>query len=372
MSKILVEYIWIDGTGGLRSKTKVISRLSTKQKFEIPEWNFDGSSTVQAEGHYSEVMLHPRRIFKDPFRRNSENYLAMCSTHYPDGKPSVNNNYEWAASIFAQKPEEQPLFGMEQEYFMLDPKTRKPLGFGNGDKIRDQGPYYCGVGANNVFGRQIAEEHLEHCIYAGINVTGCNNEVAISQNEYQICAEGIEAGDQLWMARYIMERVAEKHNVLIELHPKPFLENWNGSGCHVNYSTKLMREGLVEIIPNDDPDEPSTDPNSPFGNLNKKADKIIVKKKGIEYINEAIEKLEKKHEEHMKIYGEDNRLRMTGIHETATYDKFTWGIANRGASIRVGNETSKNEKGYLEDRRPGSNIDPYLVTAKIFETTCLQ
>jgi glutamine synthetase len=241
-----------------------------------------------------------------------------------------------ANEIFNKKLDEKPWFGLEQEYFIQDDGfdtiwMRSP----------PQGKYYCGVGNENAIHRKIAELHLKHCISAGINIAGINAEVAPQQWEYQIgICEGIEAGDHLWMARYLLERIGEEYNVNINLSPKPLKGDWNGSGCHTNYSTENMRNGT----------------NS---------------KTGLDYINEAVIRLSETHEEHMKVYGLGNEERMTGEYETADFNKFSDGIANRGASLRRGHDTIKNKKGYFEDRRPSSNCDPYLVTSIIFKTTCL-
>jgi glutamine synthetase len=267
--------------------------------------------------------------------------MVLCDTYRPDGTPVENNHRQWANKLFDQGLDEEPWYGLEQEYFLMDPNTHKPLGFPKNGFPNEQGQYYCSAGAQNAFGRQIVEEHLASCVYAGINISGVNAEVAPGQWEFQIgpCV-GIEEGDHLWMARYLLNRVAEKHGVIVDLEPKPVKGDWNGSGCHANYSTKNMREGTDN-------------------------------KSGLEYIDEAIEKLSHKHMEHMEVYGSGNEQRMTGEHETASYDKFSHGVANRGASIRRGNQTVKDGKGYFEDRRPSSNCDPYLVTGKIFETTIL-
>ena len=263
--------------------------------------------------------------------------MVMCTGYTSHGVPLNTNHRSWAEKVFESAHDSIPWFGMEQEYFLINHNTRKPLGFPETGDPPPQGPYYCGVGT--VYGRNIAEEHLKYCISAGIKISGINAEVAPGQWEFQIgpCV-GIEAGDHLWMARYILNRVAEKYNVLVDYEPKPVKGDWNGSGCHTNYSTYNMRHG--------------TDG-----------------KTGLEYINEAIEKLSTKHDEHIRVYGSGNDERMTGKHETSSYLEFTSGVANRGASVRIGNETVNEKKGYFEDRRPSSNCDPYLVTGKIFETT---
>ncbi len=334
--RFLAEYVWIGGNMELRSKCRV---LDLPNNFELPDWNFDGSSTGQAEGHDSEIIIKPRKTFPCPFRKGV-NVLVLCDTYLRSGEAHPTNNRIKAVRIFDQKVYEHPWFGLEQEYFMVNLETGKPLGF-KGEETPEQGQYYCSVGAENALGRPLVEEHLEACLYAGIKISGVNAEVAPGQWEYQVGpCEGIEAGDQLWIARYIMERISEKYKVRIDLTPKLIKEGINGSGCHCNFSTQDMRNG----------------------NINKS---------GLDIIDEAIHKLSLKHLEHMDIYGEGNRDRMTGRHETSSYDKFSFGRANRGSSVRIPNDTINNMCGYFEDRRPAANCDPYLVTSKIYETTCL-
>lgn len=337
--KSLVEYIWLDCNKELRSKTRVYNKCINNID-EVLEWNFDGSSTGQASGKDSEIILKPCALFNDPFRDTNDK-LVLCDTYYSDGISLENNFRYWANDIFNSKLEEEPWFGLEQEYFIINPSTNKPLGFPPNGEPKEQGQYYCGVGTGKAFGRNIADEHLKCCIKAGIKISGINAEVAPGQWEFQIgpCV-GIEEGDHLWVARYLLHRVCENYNVFVTFDPKPVKGNWNGSGCHANYSTKKMRNG--------------SDKNN-----------------GLYYIDNAIEKLSKKHIEHMKIYGENNQERMTGMHETASYDKFTDDIANRRCSIRRGNDTVKNKCGYFEDRRPASNCDPYLVTGILFKTTII-
>ena len=332
---MLVEYIWLDGHSNIRSKTRVLPENS----LEIPEWNYDGSSCYQASGENSEVILKPQTIVPCPFRKGNSK-LVLCDTYNPNNTPHNSNIRYKAKSLFDQKPQMEPWYGLEQEYFIIDNKTQLPLGVYDINDI-SQGQYYCSNGGNNAFGRKIAEEHLQMCLCAGLKISGINAEVAPGQWEFQIGpAIGIEAGDHLWLARFILNRLSEKYNCWINYDPKPY-HNMNGSGCHCNYSTLQMRHG---------------DSNG----------------KGIDYINDAILKLERNHKLHMDSYGEGNHERMTGKHETANFSTFTSGKANRGASVRIGNDTVENQKGYFEDRRPASNSDPYLVSMLIFKTTCLE
>ncbi len=343
----IIEYIWLDSISEFRSKTKVLMKDNISLS-DLSDWNYDGSSTKQASGTDSEIIIKPRALFNDPFRGN-QHKLVLCDTFNSKMEPLTNNNRIWANDIFNQKLELEPWFGLEQEYFIINPISKQPLGFfkstsqnPNGEWTAvEQDKYYCGVGTGNVFGRELVENHMHFCLLAGIKLSGINAEVAPGQWEFQVgpCI-GIEAGDHLWMARYILVKLSERYNLQIDFEPKPLKGNWNGSGCHTNYSTKQMREGEGQ-------------------------------KTGLSFIENAIEKLSKKHMEHMELYGANNNERMTGEHETASFDVFSDGIANRGASIRRGNQTVRDQKGYFEDRRPSSNCDPYLVTAKIFKTTQL-
>jgi len=328
----VVDYVWLGGNGELRSKSRVIYDTITSIE-QIPIWNYDGSSTGQAVGDSSEILIHPKRIFRCPFRKPN-GLIVICDTYRKDGTPALYNHRVEAQKIFNEYEYEKPWYGLEQEYFMYDVTTNQPLGF---EKAVKQGQYYCSVGANNIFGRIIMDEHMDACLYAGIKISGTNAEVAPAQFEYQIGpVEGIDAADQLWVSRYILEKLTEKYDVYIVYHPKPLGNHWNGSGCHTNFSTENMR-----------------------------------KSGGMDVILSAIDKLKNAHLDHMKVYGDSNEERMTGSHETADYNTFTSGIGDRTASIRIPNDTAINGYGYFEDRRPASNCDPYLVTSIILRTICL-
>jgi glutamine synthetase len=341
-TKVIAEYIWLDGSSGFRSKCRTLE-VKTQIDIEVdnlPLWNYDGSSTGQSEASNSDVTLQPVAVFSDPFR-GQNSVFVLCATYDCDGNPLANNHRHNAVRLFNQDSDAQPWFGIEQEYFMMNPNTKWPLGFPPNGYPKPQGNYYCSVGTLNNFGRKIADLHYKMCLASGVKIAGINAETAPGQWEFQVGpCEGIEAGDHLTMARYILERVSEFSSILIDYSPKPVKGDWNGSGCHVNYSTRHMRKGLGD-------------------------------KRGIDFIQDAIKNLEKTHSEHMKVYGEGNEKRMTGSCETSDYNSFSWGVATRNTSVRVPRQVNEDECGYLEDRRPASNIDPYVVTSKIFETTVL-
>lgn len=298
---------------------------------ELPEWNFDGSSTGQAPGHDSDLYLRPVAFYPDPFRRG-DNILVLCECWNSDGSPNKYNHRHECAKMMEAHKDEHPWFGIEQEYTLFN-ELGYPYGWPKGGFPGPQGPYYCGVGTGKVYCRDIVEAHYRACIYSGIGITGINAEVMPSQWEFQVMAEGIDGADQLWMARFLLERVAEEFGVVISFNPKPLQGDWNGAGCHTNVSTTVMRE-----------------PG------------------GMKYIEEAIHKLEKRHKEHILLYGEGNELRLTGKHETASMHSFSYGVANRQASVRIPRSVAKEGFGYFEDRRPASNMDPYLVTGLIMQT----
>uniref|UniRef100_A0A7S2ZY97 glutamine synthetase n=1 Tax=Rhodosorus marinus TaxID=101924 RepID=A0A7S2ZY97_9RHOD len=331
----IAEYVWLDGFYKLRSKARTLDEVPNSPD-DLPEWNYDGSSTGQAPGTDSEVILRPQAIYKDPFR-GGPHILVMCDTYNPQGLPLMTNQRHDCAIVMQKGKDLLPWFGCEQEYFLIDNATGRPLGFPAEGYPAPQGPYYCGAGAGKIFGRDVAEEHYIACLYAGIKMSGINAEVAPGQWEFQIGpAVGMEEGDMMWMARYILERVTENYEMTVSYDAKPEKGDWNGSGAHTNFSTKPMRdEGGYEkaIIP-------------------------------------ALERLALKHKEHIAAYGEGNEHRLTGTHETSSMDKFSYAKADRGASVRIPNTTYASGKGYFEDRRPSASMDPYVVTKLLVSTCC--
>jgi glutamine synthetase len=329
MASLKFEYIWLDGYApdqNLRSKTKVIA----EKKFDgtpasLPMWSFDGSSTRQADGGSSDCLLKPVHLVKDPQRKNA--YLVMCEVLKPDGTPHATNH----RATF--EDDEDFWFGFEQEYVFMTESG--PLGFPTSGYPAPQGMYYCSVGNGNVAGREIVEEHMDACLDAGLSVTGINAEVMLGQWEYQLFGKGAKrAADELWLTRYLLYRISEKYGVTIDIQPKPVKGDWNGSGMHANFSNKQMRE---------------------VG--------------GEEYMKAICEAFRGTHDEHIAVYGSNNHERLTGLHETQSIDQFSYGISDRGASIRIPvTVPAEGWKGYLEDRRPASNACPYQVAARIVKT----
>jgi glutamine synthetase len=326
-----LEYIWLDGyqpIQSLRSKTKIEKKFSGKLE-DCPMWSFDGSSTEQAPGGSSDCLLKPVYLVRDPQRKDG--YLVMCEVLSSNGSRHPSNG-----RALIDDDDNDFWFGFEQEYFLWNAEANKPLGFPEGGFPRPQGPYYCSVGAHNAYGRDLVEEHLEACLEAGLNVEGINAEVAAGQWEFQIFAKGAkEAGDQVWIARYLLERIGEKYNVAINWHCKPLGNlDWNGSGMHANFSNSLLRTCGSQVI--------------------------------FEKVCEAFRPVI---QEHIEVYGPDNHLRLTGKHETAAINEFKYGVSDRGASIRIPiGTTERGWKGWLEDRRPNSAADPYKVAGRIIKT----
>ena len=330
MSKSKLEYIWLDGykpTQNMRSKTKVLENFGGKLK-DCPMWAFDGSSTKQAEGGSSDCLLKPVAVYPDPDRVNG--FLVMTEVLNADSTPHESNG---RATI--DDDDDDFWFGFEQEYFIMDTASQLPLGFPIGGYPGPQGMYYCSVGGKNTHGRDLVEEHADLCIEAGINFEGINQEVASGQWEFQLFAKGAKlAGDEMWIARYLLDRLTEKYGYYIEYHPKPIKGDWNGSGMHANFSNSLLR--------------------------------TCGSKKTYESVCESFRSVVK---EHIEVYGEDNDQRLTGLHETASINDFSFGVSDRGASIRIPIITvEKGWKGWLEDRRPASNGDPYKIAGRIIKT----
>jgi glutamine synthetase len=334
-NQIKVEYVWLDGykpTAGLRSKTKILTGPITKLS-DLPEWGFDGSSTEQAEGSSSDCRLKPVFFIPDPIR-GAPHLIVLCEVFTADNKVHPSNTRAALRIADAEYKTEGAWFGIEQEYTMF--ADGRPLGFPLEGFPAPQGPYYCGVGASNIIGRDLAEEHLSMCMEAGLTFSGINAEVMPGQWEFQVGPlSPLATADHLWMARWLLQRLGETYDISISFAPKPVEGDWNGAGAHTNFSTKAMRAAG-----------------------------------GMKAVTAACEKLKKKHAAHIAVYGAGNEERLTGKHETCSIKEFRYGISDRGASIRIPMATADAKKGYLEDRRPAANMDPYLVCEAILTTVC--
>jgi glutamine synthetase len=323
------EYIWIDGTeptAKLRSKVKIFADGE-----ELGLWGFDGSSTNQAPGKASDCVLRPVFDCPDPIR-GGDNRLVMCEVLLTDMTPHPTNTRAACAEAAEAYADQEPWFGIEQEYTFL--QDGRPLGWPVGGYPGPQGPYYCGVGSDEIFGRDVVEAHSDACMAAGLAISGTNAEVMMGQWEFQIGPLGpLEAADQIWVARWLLYRIAEDYDIVATLDPKPIPGDWNGAGAHTNFSTAAMRSGYDPIIT-------------------------------------ACEALGKNATKHIEQYGVGIEKRLTGLHETAPWTEFSYGVSDRGASVRIPWQVEVDKKGYIEDRRPNANCDPYEVTRIIVDTVC--
>jgi glutamine synthetase len=328
------EYIWIDGTeptAKLRSKTKVLTGKPVSTPADLPIWGFDGSSTNQAPGSNSDCVLQPVFACPDPIR-GGDDILVLCEVLLTEMIPHPSNTRALLRPVAEKYAGQESLFGIEQEYTFF--AGSRPLGFPESGFPAPQGGYYCGVGADEIFGRPVVEKHLQNCIDAGLGISGINAEVMPGQWEFQVGPlSPLDVSDQLWVARWLLYRTAEDFGVSATLDPKPVKGDWNGAGAHTNFSTNAMRNGYDAIIT-------------------------------------ACEALSEKPLEHVKEYGFGIEGRLTGLHETAPWDEFNYGVSDRGASVRIPWQVEVDKKGYIEDRRPNANCDPYRVTRMIVDTCC--
>ena len=329
MNVYKAEYIWIDGTEPtalLRSKTKIVP---VGQEPDV--WGFDGSSTNQAPGDSSDCVLQPVRVVPDPVR-GGDAKLVLCEVLNTDMTPHVSNTRAALRRLSEKYSAFECLYGIEQEYTFFDKSM--PLGWPEGGYPAPQGPYYCAVGAESAYGRDIVEAHMDACLEAGLSYAGLNAEVMPGQWEYQIGAvDALTVSDEIWLSRWLLCRIAEDADVTVSFAPKPVKGDWNGAGLHTNFSTGAMRENYEAIIA-------------------------------------GCEALGQRPEFHIANYGDGIAERLTGLHETCSYKEFRYGVSDRGASIRIPWHVAKGKKGYLEDRRPNANADPYKVTSAIMETVC--
>ena len=329
-NKKRIEYIWLDGNTTLpqlRSKTRYIN---IKNENSIPDWNFDGGSTGQGSLKDSDRQLKCVRTYKDPF--SEDGLLALCEVTYYSGKAHESNTRTHLSSLLEELHEESDVWtGFEQEFTFLNPATKTPLGLLLNPE--EQGQYYCGVGCLNQIGRYIVEEFEVAAEMAGIPLEGINAEVMPGQWEWQTPPQGpLKSADDLWVSRYILERIAETKPVIVSYDPKPD-PNFNGAGCHTNISTKKMRDCFE-----------------------------------LDEQEELMVHLETDHNKHIAFCGQGVERRMTGECETSDYHTFSWGEGDRGASVRIPQKVANEGKGYIEDRRPCANIDPYKLLYSLIST----
>ncbi|CAD2220094.1 glutamine synthetase [Angomonas deanei] len=346
-----VTYIWLGGKDShhdIRSKdrTMYLTEEELKQhpkelllKDFFPVWNFDGSSTGQALGTDTEILLKPVNAYPCCLPRRAGSkipwILVLAECYLPTGEPTPDNSRASARQTFDLKTDERPWFGLEQEFFIVD-RNGRPFGWPAHGFPLPQGPYYCGTGAPYSWGRQYVDLHYETCLEMGLSVSGTNEEVTPAQWEFQVGpCEGIEMGDQIVVARWVLLRILEDNNLDVDYRAKPIKGDWNGSGLHTNFSTESTRA-----------------------------------ENGLDAIHQYIERLSKTVKKDIVFYGAENDVRLTGKHETSSISQFSFGVGTRTTSIRIPNSVASERRGYMEDRRPAGDADPYLITSRLF-ASCL-
>ncbi|MES2503606.1 MAG: glutamine synthetase beta-grasp domain-containing protein [Myxococcota bacterium] len=341
-----VEYIWIDGakpSQGLRCKTRILDFGDSRPNLSLfPVWGYDGSSTNQSTGHFSDLVLKPVNFVKDPIRGDGH-YLVLCEVFNVDGTPHESNTRaKLREEMQRGAPDEDAWIGFEQEYTMYEPDGRRPYKWPEHKEPEPQGPYYCSVGADRAWGRSLSEGHAGACVMAGLAIYGTNAEVMPSQWEFQIGYRGVKSesadpltiSDHLWLARWLLHRIGEDIGISVSLSQKPMKGDWNGAGMHTNFSTRAMRD----------------------------------EKTGWGEITKLVEGLSTHHKEHIAEYGAGLEERLTGHHETCDINTFKMGECDRGASIRIPEPVVQKRCGYIEDRRPGANADPYRISTRLLKT----
>jgi glutamine synthetase len=339
--KYKLEYIWTDGNGNMRSKVRYSTIIQSPNEVitidKIPDWSFDGSSTNQSETSDSDLTISPVRLFPNPMEsRQMPTWYVLCEVLNQDGTPHESNYRKKLWETLEKNKSHNIWIAIEQEYVVVDSNTGKPFGWKDYDESTPppQGDYYCGVGSDKQKGRMVAEHHANLCIQSGLAFEGFHPEVMLSQWEYQIgIGTPLDMADQLLFSRFLLQRVTERTPFLsVSFDSKVEEGDWNGSGAHINFSTKYMREEST-----------------------------------IEYLNIICSSLAEFHSEAIESYGNDNHKRLTGKHETSSIDKFTWGENDRSASIRIPHSSSDGNS-YLEDRRPSSSMNPYEALSYLVST----